>query len=52
MVWDEAKIVRRRINQQYRTQAVVMHAAAGAAQAGGKNGAKALNTFLENFDDG
>jgi hypothetical protein len=52
MVWDEARVARRRINQHYRTQAMVMHAAVGAARAGGKKGVKAINTFLENFDDG
>lgn len=51
MVWEEAKIVRRRANRQYQTLATIVMQAVGAAQAGGRKGTRALNKFLENFDD-
>jgi hypothetical protein len=47
--------VRKRINQQYRTQAIIALTAASTARATGKRARSAIrefNTFLEKFGDG
>lgn len=52
MVWEEAKVARRRINNNYRTMAVIMFQATASGQVGGKAGTTALNEFLEEcFND-
>jgi hypothetical protein len=52
MVWEEATIVRRRMNQHWRTQATVTLMASATAQKGGKAATAAFNKFLEKFTDG
>ena len=49
-LWHEAKIARRRVNGQYRTQAVIAQIAAAAGFSGGKKVQAHFKKFLEQFD--
>jgi hypothetical protein len=51
-VWNEAKMVQRRMNLDYATQATSMLMAVGTAQTGGKNAVQIFSKYLEKFSDG
>lgn len=55
MVWDEAEIVRKRVNSRIVTDATATYRAVGAAIAGiagGKEAVDEFNDFLQGFSDG
>jgi hypothetical protein len=52
MVWSEAKLARKRVNHEYRTQATITLIACATAFGGGKKASKNFQEFLENFSDG